>query len=119
MKKLCPALFTGLAVVVLTAALDLTGKWQVETSFDDGGVSGGGFDCTFKQDGEHLTGTCTVGAAPISGELKEQNISWKMKAGKTQDIITFTGTVNEAGTSMKGRFTITDKGGSFTALKSK
>lgn len=42
MKKLCPALFTGLAVVVLTAALDLTGKWQVETSFDDGGVSGGG-----------------------------------------------------------------------------
>jgi hypothetical protein len=31
---------------------------------------------------------------------------------------TYTGTVNEAGTSIKGRFTIAAKGGSFTAVKS-
>jgi hypothetical protein len=112
-KKLCLALFTGLTVVVLTATLDLTGKWEVEANFDDSSLSGGGFDCAFKQDGEQLTGTCSDGTAQLTGELKGQNVSWKMKA------VTYTGTVNETGTSIKGRFTIDGKGGSFTALKSK
>ena len=47
MKKLCLALFTGLTVVVLSAALNLTGEWEVESNFDDSGTSGGGFDCVF------------------------------------------------------------------------
>ena len=113
MKKLCLALFTGLTVVVLTATLDLTGKWEVEANFDDSSLSGGGFDCAFKQDGEQLTGTCSGGSAHLIGALKGQNVSWTMKA------VTYTGTVNETGTSMRGRFTIDGKGGSFTALKSK
>ena len=113
MKKLCLALLTGLTAVVLTATLDLTGKWEVEANFDDSNLSGGGFDCDFKQDGEQLTGTCSDGTAQLTGELKGQNVNWKMKA------VTYTGTVNETGTSIKGRFTIDGKGGNFTALKSK
>lgn len=113
MKKLCLALFTGLTAVVLTATLDLTGNWEVEANFDDSSLSGGGFDCAFTQDGEQLTGTCSGGSAQLTGELKGQNVSWKMKT------VTYTGTVNETGTSMRGRFTIDGKGGSFTALKSK
>ena len=107
MKKLYPALFTGLTVVVLTATLDLTGNWEVEANFDDSSLSGGGFDCAFKQDGEQLTGTCSDGSAQLTGES-----ALKMKE------VTYTGTVNETGTSIKGRFTIAGKGGSFTALKS-
>ena len=112
MRKLCLALFMGLTVVVLAATLDLTGKWEVEATFDDSNLSGGGFDCAFKQEGEKLTGTCSDGSAPLTGELKGQNVSWKMKA------VTYAGAVNETGTSIKGRFTTADKGGSFTALKS-
>ena len=112
MTKLWLALFTVLMVVVLTASLDLTGKWEVEASFDDSSLSGGGFDCAFKQDGEQLTGTCSNGSAQLTGELKGQNVSWKMKG------VTYTGTVNETGTNIKGRFTIAGKGGGFTALKS-
>jgi hypothetical protein len=119
MKKLCLALFAGLTVVVLTAALDLTGEWEVESNFDDSSISGGGFDCVFKQDGEQLTGNCSGGTAPVTGELKGQNVNWKMKAGITQDTITYTGTVNETGTRIEGRFMIAGKGGSFTASKSK
>jgi len=112
-EKLRRALFTGLTLVVLTTTLDLTGKWEVEASFDDSSLSGGGFDCTFKQDGEQLTGTCSEGSAQLAGELKGQSVSWTMKE------VTYTGTVNETGTSIKGRFTIAGKGGSFTAMKSK
>ena len=117
MKTLCLALFTGLAVVVLAAALDLAGKWEVEFTLDDSSLAGGGFDCSFKQDGEQLTGACADGAAAVTGELKGQNVTWKMKAGVTQETITFAGTVDDAGTTMKGRFAMPDKGGSFTASK--
>src|SRR2546430_6376139 len=109
-KKLCLALFTGLTAVVLTATLDLTGNWEVEADFDDSSLSGGGFDCAFRQDGQQLTGTCSGGSAQLTGELKGQNVSWKIQA------VTYTGTANETWTSMRGRFTIDGKGGSFTAL---
>src|SRR5437016_11341008 len=101
MKTVCLALFTGLTIVVLAAALDLTGKWTLEANFDDSSTPGGGFDCAFKQDGAQLTGTCADGAVQVTGELKGHDVSWKMKAGGTQETITYTGTVDDAGTSMK------------------
>ena len=104
-------------VVVLAAAVNLTGRWALEANFDDISTPGGGFDCAFKQDGEQLTGTCADGAAPVTGELKGQNVSWKMKAGGTQETITYTGIVDDAGTRIKGRFTMAGNAGSFTASK--
>jgi hypothetical protein len=119
MKKLRLALLTGLTVVVLAAALDVTGKWEVEATFDDGSISGGGFDCAFKQDGERLTGNCSGGTAQLTGEVKGQSISWRLQSGGNTPSVTtsFTGTLDEAGTNMKGRFTVADKGGRFTASK--
>ncbi len=35
MKKLGMALFTELAFVVLVAAADITGNWEVEATFED------------------------------------------------------------------------------------
>ena len=70
MKKLCLALFTGLTAVVLTATLDLTGNWEVEANFDDSSLSGGGFDCAFKQDGEQLTGTCSERLGPANRRVE-------------------------------------------------
>ena len=43
--------------------------------------------------------------------------AWRIKAGQTQDIITYTGAMNESGTFIKGRFSMTGKGGRFTASK--
>jgi hypothetical protein len=118
MKNVRLPLFAGLlAVGLAAAALDLTGKWEVESNFDDSRTPGGGFDCVFEQDGEKLTGSCSDGTAPVTGELKGQNVTWKLRARVSQEMITFTGEVDEAGTSMKGRFTMADKGGTFTASK--
>jgi len=108
----------GIFVVALAATTaNVTGTWEIEATFDDSSVSGGGFDCAFKQDGERLTGSCSGGTAPLTGEVQAQNITWQLKAGVTQEAVTFTGVVDEAGASMKGRFTIGGTGGRFTALK--
>jgi hypothetical protein len=107
----------GIFTVALVAAANVTGTWEVESTFDGSSVSEGGFDCAFKQDGERLTGACSGGTAPLTGEVKGQNVTWQIKAGRTQETITFTGIVDEAGTSMKGRFSMAEKGGHFTALK--
>jgi hypothetical protein len=118
MRTLGVALFAGLALVAVAAASDVTGNWEVDATFDDSTISGGGFDCAFKQDGEQLTGACSGGTAPLTGEVKGQNITWRLRgAGNPAEATTFTGTVDQAGTGIKGRFTIADKGGRFTASK--
>lgn len=116
MTKLAAALFAGLAFVVLIAASDLTGNWVVDVSFDDATLPGGGIDCTFKQNGEQVTGDCGEAGA-VTGEVKGQNITWRIRGGNPRQTTTFTGTVDEAGRSVKGRFTRAGKGGQFTASK--
>ncbi|HEX7138645.1 MAG TPA: hypothetical protein VF219_12385, partial [Vicinamibacterales bacterium] len=108
---------TLLASLVLVAAVNISGHWEVESSFDDASLAGGGFDCAFKQAGDKLTGDCSEGTTPLTGEVQGQSVRWQMKAGKTQETITYTGVLDQAGTSMKGRFVIGDKGGRFTASK--
>ena len=119
MKKLGVALLATLALVVLVAAADITGTWEVEATFEDSNDAGGGFDCAFKQQGEQLTGTCSGGTASVAGEVKGQNVSWRLQGATNADALTFMGTVDDAGTGMKGRFTIAGKGGQFTAVKQK
>jgi hypothetical protein len=117
MKKLGMALFTVLGLVVLVAAADITGNWEVEATFDDSSAAGGGFDCAFTQQGEQLTGNCSGGTAPVTGEVKGQNVSWRLQRAANSDAVTFTGIVDEAGTGIKGHFTIAGKGGQFSAVK--
>jgi len=117
MKKLEMALFTALAFVVLVAAADITGNWEVEATFDDSSAAGGGFDCAFKQQGEQLTGNCSGGTASVTGEVKGQNVSWRFQRAANSDALLFTGIVDDAGTGIKGRFTIAGKGGQFSAVK--
>jgi hypothetical protein len=116
MKGLGVALFPALAVVALVTAADITGKWEVEATFEDGSVEGGGFDCAFKQQGEQLTGNCSGGTVSVTGEVKGNDVSWRVQ-GTNRDALTFTGTVDDAGTGIKGHFTVAGKGGQFSAVK--
>ena len=52
MRKLVVALVPALAFGVLVAAADISGNWEVEATFEDSSVAGGGCDCVFKQQGE-------------------------------------------------------------------
>jgi hypothetical protein len=119
------ALLPTLACVQLTGAWrdssphrlapNLSGTWEIDADFDDPSLSGGGFDCVFKQEGDRLTGSCQD--IPLTGEVKEANVKWQIRAGQTEDVITYTGTVNESGTRINGRFSMAGKGGRFTASK--
>ena len=109
------AMVATLALVAAAGAANVSGSWEVEATFDDSSLAGGGFDCTFKQDGERLTGNCM--SISLTGEVKGPRITWQIKAGQTQETITYTGEVNEVGTSIDGRFSMVDKGGRFTASK--
>ena len=117
MKAILAAVCAGLALVALAAASDVTGTWDVDASFDDASMGGGGFDCAFTQDGVKLTGACSDGTAPLTGEVAEQSVVWRISAGNPPVTTTFTGTVDASGRSMKGRFTRADKGGTFTATR--
>ena len=101
--------------VMAWPAPDLSGQWDLEFAFDDAADAGGGIDCTFTQTAERLTGNCMAEA--LSGEVKGRRVTWQMKAGQTKETIAFTGTVNDAGTSISGKFSMPGKGGSFTATK--
>jgi hypothetical protein len=96
-------------------APNLSGTWEIDANFDDPSLSGGGFDCVFKQEGDRLTGSCQQ--IQLTGEVKGTNVTWRIKAGRTADIITYTGTMNESGTRIDGRFSMAGKGGRFTASK--
>ncbi len=115
MRKLGVALSTGLALVVLGAAADITGTWELNASFDDSSLGGGEFECAFKQDGEQLTGNCSGRA--LTGEVKGQNVRWQLQVDNPPQTTTYSGTVDEAGTNINGTFTLAGKGGRFTASK--
>jgi hypothetical protein len=109
------ALVTGLAFVVLGAAADIAGTWAVDASFEDSSLGGGEFECAFKQEGEQLTGNCSGRA--LTGEVKGQIIRWQLQVGNPPQTTTYSGTVDDAGTNIKGTFTLAGKGGRFTASK--
>jgi hypothetical protein len=115
MRKLSVTLFTVLAVVVLLADANMTGTWELESTFDDAKLAGGGFDCVLKQDGKRVTGKCSGGTATMTGEVKGQTVSLRLP--EINPPTTFTGTLDQAGTHLQGRFVVGDKRGRFTAVK--
>ena len=115
MTKLSLVMVAALALVAAAAPADVSGNWEIDAPFDNPRLSGGGFDCVFKQEGERLTGSCM--GTSLSGEVKGTRVTWQMKTGQTQDTISHTATLNEAGTGMNGRFSVAGKGGRFTASR--
>jgi hypothetical protein len=112
---LLPFACPQLPAASLAGSGNLSGRWEIDATFDDPSLSGGGFDCGFEQQGDRLTGSCQQ--IPLTGEVKGTDVTWRIKAGQTQDTITYTGTMNESGTSINGRFSMPGKGGRFTASK--
>jgi hypothetical protein len=92
-----------LATIFLFAAsafaADVTGTWNATV---DLGGQGGSPTFVFKQDGEKITGTYqgAFGEAPLTGTVKGDKISFDFTAQDAK--IHYEGTVNAAGTEMKG-----------------
>ena len=111
-------------------AADVSGGWSVSGTFDEASVAKGvkgqaDLICDLKQEHEALTGECrpTNGPAgvPVVGTVRDDQVEWRFDIAVSPDAkkqtVTYTGTVNDAGTRMKGTFSIADLRGTFTAEK--
>ena len=116
-NTLTVTLFVAFAAVALVAAANVTGTWELESTFDDATLApqNSGFDCVLKQDGERVTGKCSGGTANMTGEVKGKNVTLRLP--ELHPSTTFTGTLDAAGTHLQGRFVVGDKQGRFIAVK--
>ena len=108
------------AVALLAARVraDLTARWELHADFDDRRIPGALAQCTFRQDGERLDGTCED--ATLIGEIKGETVTWRLTPAGTHDAMIFTGMLDDDDTVIVGRFSYAGKGnGSFLAVRRK
>ena len=106
-------------------AADLSGTWGLEFERDRNGALYQA-ECSFKQEGNRLSGSCLSGfesIVPIRGNVQDANVTFQFATGlDAGTIVAFSGKLDAKETSMSGTWRFTDpqgnKGeGTFTATK--
>ena len=107
------------ALPVLAADPSLVGSWNISINVNGETHAA---TCSFKQDGDKLTGTCKgeFGENPLTGQITAEKITWKHEVpynGETLTLI-YTGTISSA-TEIKGAVNVQpyDMAGDFTGQK--
>jgi len=114
--KRCIVVSCSLVLLAVPAHADITARWELHADFDDRSIPGALADCTFKQDGERLSGSCED--ATLVGEIKGETVTWRLTPAGTHDNMIFTGMLDDDDTVIVGRFSYAGKGsGSFLAVK--
>jgi hypothetical protein len=120
------AVIAVLWFAALLIAADVSGVWSIEFERDpDSGAYRA--ECTFKQEGDRLTGSClgeTPGSAPvpITGKVSDRDVTFQYRTSVEGSTVTFSGRLDERETSMKGSWQFVDRDGNkgagqFTATK--
>jgi hypothetical protein len=104
------------AFVANVAAADVGGTWALE--FQRSGDSSSAVyqaDCSFKQEGERLSGSCISGfesLVPVSGNAKGSTITFQFPTGiESGTTATFTGELDKDETVIKGTWRYVDERG--------
>jgi hypothetical protein len=112
-----------IAVSVLSLAVlaaDLSGMWTMRL-VTTGGAEAPTLLVTLKQDGEKLTGSCTVEdldeILTLSGEAKDNEI--RLQCAGTEVSVTLSGKVSEQGEMTGSWSTSTAAQGTFTATRTR
>ena len=106
----------AVALLAVRVQADLSAHWELHADFDDRGIPGASADCTFTQESQRLTGRCKD--ATLTGEIKEETVTWKLTLARTNDTMNFTGRLDDDDTVIVGRFSYAGKGdGSFLAVR--
>lgn len=117
----------SLASVAHVAAADVGGTWGLEFQRNGSGSDAVyQADCSFKQEGERLSGSCISGfesLVPVNGNAKGTTITFQFPTGiESGTTATFTGQLDAEETVIKGTWRFVDergnKGeGTFTATR--
>ncbi len=117
--RLITGCFVAAMAILMPAAVayaDPSARWELHADFDDRTIPGALAECTFKQDGERLSGRCED--ATLNGEIKEETVTWRLTPAGTHDVLIFTGMLDDDNTVIVGRFSYAGKGnGSFLAVR--
>jgi hypothetical protein len=117
MTLLTFATMSGVALAV--SASDVSGTWDLEMKWSGDAKSTG--VCTFKQDGEKLTGTCgSPEKFPITGRVESDRLSWEFDVSQEGNIgrMKFDGRLDEQGRTIKGSCSVVNgQDGTFTMKK--
>lgn len=105
MKTLVSVLTVGLlsGVGLAVSAADVSGTWNLEMTWSTDSKSTG--VCTFKQEGDKLSGTCGApDTFPITGRIQNNKLSWTLDVDQngTKGRMEFNGEVDEQGATIEG-----------------
>jgi hypothetical protein len=112
--------FSGTKDAAKDAAKDFSGSWRIV-----GDVVGNAIDmkCALKVDGTKLSGNCTyqgLGDSPTSGTIAGDKVTLQNSVQREQLYdLTFNGTLDSAGASMKGDIAVAGVTGTFSGTKDK
>ena len=100
-------------------AADVSGTWNLEMKWSIDSKSTG--VCTFKQDGDKLSGTCGgTDSFPITGRIQNNKLSWQLDVDQngSKNRMEFDGEVDEQGATIEGSCSVVGAmDGSFTMKK--
>lgn len=111
--------------VATIEAADLTGSWALEFQRDSSSALYQA-ECSFKQEGDRLSGSCLSGfesIVPVRGSVEGTKVTFRFTTGvEFGTAAVFSGQLDAQETSMKGTWSFVDSqgntgGGSFTARK--
>ena len=105
----------GMSAAAQIKAADVTGAWLLDLDPDFGGHQDT-IACTFKQDGQRVTGACGHEApepqAPITGRVKDDTLTFEFKTGRqNEQTATFTARLADEASTMKGEWRFVDDQG--------
>jgi hypothetical protein len=118
MSQLILVALTVASIWTRALVVDVSGTWVV--SLETGGKEGPVIDVVLKQDGEKLTGSCSLQELDddftISGQATDDSVSWQCSSPEVRMI--FTGSIGSTGREMTGSWNTSANGeGTFTATK--
>jgi hypothetical protein len=115
MRLTIRAALVAIAIVLPVVAADVSGNWTFSGDVVGNPIS---MKCTLKQDGGKITGSCTHEgrpASPTTGTIEGDKVTLNHSV-EAYDL-TFTGTLDAAGTSMKGAIAVANVEGTFSGTK--
>ena len=113
------SLLIGLTLVFLSASAgDVSGSWTLEMRWGPNGpVSTGA--CTLQQKDGKLTGKCADNSS-VRGEVRDRQLTWTVEVEEQgqKGRMAFAGTLDERGTTIRGKCAVQDgPSGTFTMKK--
>ena len=98
-------------------AADISGNWTIAGDVVGNAVN---MKCAFTQEGAKVSGTCTgeAGATPTTGSVTADKVTFIHTVQRDQAYeLTYTGTLDAAGASMKGEIAVMGVTGTFSGTR--